>query len=41
MEAEDDSKIAAHLGTYKTIGTIWANFYWPTMDENITEYIRS
>jgi len=41
MEAEHDSKIAAHFGTYKTIGRVTANFYWPKMDENITKYVRS
>jgi len=37
MEAEHDSKIAGHFRTYKTIGRVRANFYWPKMDENITE----
>ena len=37
MEAEHDSKIAGHFGTYKTIGRVRANFYWPKMDEHITE----
>jgi len=41
MEAEHDSKIAGHFGTYKTIGRVRANFYWPKMDESITEYVRS
>jgi len=41
MEAEHDSKIAGHFGTYKTIGMVRANLYWPKMDENITEYVRS
>ena len=41
MEAEHDSKIAGHFGTYKTIGRVRANFYWPKMDEHITEYVRS
>jgi len=41
MEAEQDSKIAGHLRTYKSIGKVRANFYWPKMDENITEYIGS
>jgi len=27
MEAEHDSKIAGHFGTYKTIGRVRANFY--------------
>jgi len=38
-EAEDDSRMARHFGTYKTIGRGRANFYWPKMDEQITEYI--
>jgi len=41
MEAEHDSKIAGQFGTYKTIGRVRANFYWPKMDESITEYFRS
>jgi len=41
MEAEHDSKIAGHFGTYKTIGRVRVNFYWLKMDENITEYVPS
>jgi len=41
IEAEHVSKIAGHFGMYKTIGWGRANFYWPKMDEHITEYIRS
>jgi len=41
MEAEHDTKIAGHFGTDKTIGRVRANFYWPKMDEQITEYVRS
>jgi len=41
LEAEHDLKIAGHFGTYKTIGRVRANFYWPKMDENITQYVRS
>jgi len=41
IEAEHDLKIAWHFGRYKTIGRIRANFYWPKMNEHITEYIRS
>ena len=41
MEAEHDSKIAGHFGTYKTIGRVRGNFYWPKMDEHITEYVSS
>jgi len=41
MEVENDSKIAGHFRTYKTIGRVRANFYWPKMDENITKYVGS
>jgi len=41
MEAEHDSRMAGHFGTYKTIGRIRANFYWPKVDEQITEYVCS
>jgi len=41
MEAQHDSKIAEHFRTYKTIGSVRANFYWPKMDDNITGYICS
>jgi len=41
MEAEHDSRMAGHFETYKTIGRVRANFYWPKMDEQITEYVRS
>ena len=41
MEAEHDSKIDGHIGTYNTIGRVRANSYWPKIDENITEYVRT
>jgi len=41
IEAEHDSKIAGHFGTYKTIVRVRANVYWAKMDENITEFVRS
>ena len=41
MEAEHDSKIAGHFRTYRTIGRVRANHYWPKKDESITEYVRS
>jgi len=41
MEAEHDSRMAGHFGTYKTIGRVRGNFYWPKMDEQITEYVPS
>jgi len=41
MKAEYDSHMAGHFGTYKTIGRVRVNFYWPKMDEQITEYVCS
>jgi len=41
MEAEHDSKIAGHFGTYKTIGRIRANFYRTKINKHITEYVLS
>jgi len=41
MEAEHDSKIAGHFGTYKSIGRVRANFYRPKMDEHSTQYVHS
>jgi len=41
IEAEHDSIITGHFGTYKTIGSVRAIFYWPKMDENITQYVGS
>jgi len=41
MEVEHDSRIPEHFGRYNTICRIMCNFYWPKMDENITEYICS
>jgi len=41
MKTEHDSRMAEHFGTYKTIGRVRANLYWPKMDEQITEYVRS
>jgi len=38
--AEHNSQIAGHFRTSKTIGRVRANFYWPKIDENITEYVR-
>ena len=41
MEAEHDSRLVGHFRTYKTIGRIRANFYWPKMDDYIREYVRT
>jgi len=37
MEAERDSRITGHHETYKTIGSIGANFFWLRMDEHIIQ----
>ncbi|CUS08280.1 unnamed protein product [Tuber aestivum] len=39
IEAEHDSCIAAHFGTYKTVGRVRGNFFWPKIDESITDYV--
>ena len=41
MEAEHDSRMAGHFGTYKPIGRVRGNCYWPKIDEQITEYVCS
>jgi len=33
MEAKHDSRMAGQIGTYKTIGRVRANFYWPKMHQ--------
>jgi len=41
MEAEHNSRMTGHFITYKTIGRVRANLYWPKINEQITEYVRS
>jgi len=41
MQVEHDSKIAVHFRTYTNIGRVRANFYWPKMGENVTQYVHS
>lgn len=36
-----DSRIAGCFGQFKTGEKIKANFYWPNMDRDIEEYVRS
>jgi RNase H-like domain found in reverse transcriptase/Reverse transcriptase (RNA-dependent DNA polymerase)/Integrase zinc binding domain/Chromo (CHRromatin Organisation MOdifier) domain/Integrase core domain len=36
-----DSRVSGHFGQYKTAEKIKANFYWPNMDQDIDEYVRS
>jgi len=41
MESEHDTKVAGHMGQYKTIKLIRRNFWWPKMNERIIEFVRS
>ena len=41
LMAEHDSRIAGHFGQFKTLERIKANFYWPRMDQEVEEYVRS
>ena len=41
LKAEHDSHVAGHFGQFKTLERIKANFYWPKMDQEVDEYVRS
>jgi len=41
LESEHDSKIARHMGQDKTIEIVRRNFWWPKMDAQIIEFVRS
>jgi hypothetical protein len=41
LDAEHDSEVAGHMGMDKTGELIKRNFYWPGMDEEIEDYVRS
>jgi len=41
MESEYDTKVAGHMGQDKTIELIRRNFWWPKMNERITDFVRS
>jgi hypothetical protein len=41
LESEHDTKIAGHMGQDKTIELIRRNFWWPKMDEQIIDFVRS
>ena len=41
LKAEHDSRVAGHYGQFKTLEWIKANFYWPKMDQEVEEYVRS
>jgi len=41
LESEHDMKIAGHMGQDKTIELIRQNFWWPKINERITDFVRS
>ena len=41
LKAEHDSRVAGHFSQFKTLERIKANFYWPKMDQEVEEYVRS
>ena len=41
MESEHDSQVAGHMGMDKTIELIDWNFYWPSMNTGIEDFVRS
>ena len=41
LKAEHDSRVAGHFGQFMTLERIKANFYWPKMDQEVEEYVRS
>jgi hypothetical protein len=41
LKADHDSLVAGHFGQYKTLERVKANYYWPKMDQEVDEYVRS
>jgi len=41
LESEHDTKVAGHMGQDKTIKQMWRNFWWPRINEQITDFFRS
>jgi hypothetical protein len=41
LESEHNTKVAGHMGQDKTIELIRRNFWWPKMDEQIVDFVRS
>ena len=41
LESEHDTKVAGHMGQDKTIELIRCNFWWPRMNEQIADFVRS
>ena len=41
LSDDHDSRVAGRYGQFKTTERIMGNFYWPNMDQDVTEYVRS
>jgi hypothetical protein len=41
LHENHDSKVAGHFGQFKTAERMKQNFYWPKMDDDARDYIRS
>jgi hypothetical protein len=41
LKNDHDSRVAGHFGQFKTLERVKANFYWPKMDDEVDEYVRS
>ena len=41
LKSEHDTKVAGHMGQDKTIELIRRNFWWPKMNEQIIDFVRS
>jgi hypothetical protein len=41
LHAEHDSRVAGQFGQFKTLERLKANFYWPKMELDVEEYVRS
>ena len=36
-----DSRYAGHLGIKRTIDLVKRDFYWPTLEKDVTEYVKT
>jgi hypothetical protein len=41
LHENHDSKVAGHFGQFKTAERMKQNFYWPKMDDDARDYVRS
>jgi len=41
VESEHDTKVAGHMGQNKTIELVRQNFWWPEMNKQIIDFVRS